>query len=192
MKKQIKKYERWKRKRKGKMPKVEPFAGVFSNMKSLKFADGYIESLEQLNSIVNGVVLLDEGHVWFFSRNWKNIPKDLIFFWTQVRKRGLDIIYTAQNLSFVDVDIRRITDNIIRVSKFGPFVFKRVRDEIDQDRMKYRLGGFSYVKSAWKYYDTKEIIFSPIEAYGSRDARDEFVSIINNNIERLYSEYKGN
>lgn len=152
-----------------KPEQVRYFEGVHSNMRSLKIAENTIRSYEELLTLSHAVVLLDEAQVWFFSRNWNRIKDELIFYWSQTRKRGMDIIYTAQSFEFVDVDVRRVTDFVFRCKFFGGFVLTLKREVPRSER--YRWGGVSCVRKSFSRYDTKEVILRPLEEYDSLASR---------------------
>ena len=52
----------------------------------------------------------------WFSRDYKSFTKDLVFFFTQHRKYGLDVVYIAQDLDRVDTVIRSMTQESVEVS----------------------------------------------------------------------------
>jgi hypothetical protein len=55
------------------------------------------------------VVLWDEMPVYLSARDWQNFPAELLYEWTQVRKNGDELHYTAIDLEMVDANLRRIT-----------------------------------------------------------------------------------
>lgn len=133
----------------------------------------YIDSFEDLMFVVDGVVLLDEGHIWFFNRKWSGFPTELLFFWSQARKRGLHVVYTVQDFDRMDIIVRQLTDEVIRLSKFGAFSLKYIRDMSGKRDWHFR--GFRYVKRAWGWYDHREILFPPEEAWDSQKSRTLYI-----------------
>jgi len=83
---------------------------VYSNY-SLKNAQK-LKSLNEMISISNGVLALDEIWLNIDSRFWYyNVP---ITRWVnQTRKKNLLVLYTTQNFSQVDVRLRRATDLLV-------------------------------------------------------------------------------
>ena len=159
---------------------------LYTNMESLNvraiketFRDNiplkiqWIDSFDDLMFVVDGVVLLDEGHIWFFNRKWVAFPTELLFFWSQARKRGLHVVYTVQDFDRMDVIVRHLTDEVIRLSKLGSFAMKFHRDLSGKRDWKFR--GFRYVKRAWKWYDHREILFPPPEAWDSIKSRGVYI-----------------
>jgi hypothetical protein len=170
---------------------------LYSNMRSLnkneKVCKGIkhdfdivsVKSYDDLKRVTKGVVLLDEAHVWFFSRQWAKFPYDLLFFWSQARKRQLEIIYTVQDLERIDTLIRDLTDEVVRLRKFvGGIAFKWIREGSDR---KYRFRWFKRFKNAYKYnlYDTNEVIWFPLEGFENYNIGINYI----NEIEKsLYGE----
>ena len=150
---------------------IRVFEGVYSNMKSLKFRDGYLYAINDLLMIKNGIVLLDEAHIWFWARNWAKVNEQIAFFWGQVRKRGLDVFLTSQSFEHIDVSIRRVVDRcfkVKRITKRFSFLLERV-----YNTNRYRILGIVNISMGWKFYDHMEIITLPYE-----DRDDDYNRII--------------
>lgn len=72
----------------------------------------------------NIVIVVDEAHLYFNSRHWGkkwkwDVPLidrlDIIL--TQCRKRNIKIVFISQRLKRVDINIRRMTDFVVRYKK---------------------------------------------------------------------------
>lgn len=152
---------------------------VYTNMRSLTFANKYIYRIRDLISIVNGVVVLDEGHIWFLSRDWRETGRDVIAWFAQSRKRNVDVIYTVQHLGFIDSSIRRITDYVYRCCKIGHYslIFRRVG--FDLDKARYKFAGIKKISKSWKLYDHREVIIPPFELYGGDLSYEEYKDMCN-------------
>lgn len=152
---------------------VRVFEGVYSNMQSLKFRDYYLYAVSDLLHIKNGVVILDEGHIWFWARNWARVNEKVAFFWGQVRKRGLDVFITTQSFEHIDVSIRRVVDECYRVKRltkrFSLLLERRYNTN------SYRIIGIKNISKGWDLYDHKEIITLPYE-----DQDNNYKQIVSN------------
>jgi hypothetical protein len=136
-----------------------------------------VQSFEELKRAVRGVVLLDEAHVWFFSRQWSKFPYDLLFFWSQARKRQLEIIYTVQDLERIDTLIRDLTDEVIRFKRLWRGVSIRLKREGIQKKWRWELFQFYGRAFKKKMYDSWEVVWFPLENFENfkvgRDYIDE-------------------
>jgi len=159
---------------------------IYTNMRSLRYPSDWkgkkydivhVQSFEELKRAVRGVVLLDEAHVWFFSRQWSKFPYDLLFFWSQARKRQLEIIYTVQDLERIDTLIRDLTDEVIRFKRIWRGVSIRLKREGIQKKWRWEL--FQLYGKAFrkKMYDSWEVVWFPLENFENfkvgRDYIDE-------------------
>ena len=82
---------------------------VFSNY-VLKFPFTPVASLDDLQKVKHGVLLLDEVWLWMSARTSMNkMNQELHKVIILNRKRDVDIIYSAQHPKFVDVNLRRVT-----------------------------------------------------------------------------------
>ena len=71
----------------------------------------------------NSVLLLDEVQYWASSRDWSNLPLALYNYFSQSRKMGIDLLYTAQDSSRVDKTLREVTNYFYDISRFGRLIF---------------------------------------------------------------------
>lgn len=169
---------------------------IYTNMRSLRYpADWkgkkydifHVQSFEELKRCVRGVVLLDEAHVWFFSRQWSKFPYDLLFFWSQARKRQLEIIYTVQDLERIDTLIRDLTDEVIRFKRLWSGLSVRWRRE--GIAKKWSFDWFQTYRKAFKkhMYDSWEVVWFPLENFENFKVGREFIDEIES---RLYENDK--
>lgn len=77
-----------------------------------------ISTWEELTSLRDGVFIWDETHIDMDSRNFS--ANQAVTPWlTQVRKLRLQLIYISQDISQVDIRVRKLTDVLIRCSAIG-------------------------------------------------------------------------
>lgn len=86
---------------------------------------GFIHSLYDLIDLRDCTVVIDEANIWCNAREWAAIPSDVIGRWQMSRKEGLDLIFTSQHESRVDVVIRQLADWIL-VCERAPIIPKWV------------------------------------------------------------------
>jgi hypothetical protein len=78
------------------------------NLKGMKFK--YVDSLEDVQKVRHGLLVLDEIWTWVWSRtSQSNINKEIMKIIMLNRKRGVTILYTAQLKRTVDVILRDVT-----------------------------------------------------------------------------------
>lgn len=70
--------------------------------------------------VKNAVIFFDEMGSILDSRNWKETPREVRYFFQQHRKRGIDIIATTQNISFIELSARAILGYMAKVSNLTP------------------------------------------------------------------------
>ena len=122
-----------------KARKRRPHLRVYSNMYVDLPGDGEfikLESWEQLLDAHDGLVLLDEINLWMPSRAWAKLPGPLLWKWAQVRKSGLDILWTAQHQARVDKLVRELTFMLYQMftwRKLGFFVGKAYIGEVKKE-----------------------------------------------------------
>jgi len=96
---------------------------IISNMKNFKLNNDLLynpEMLKELNPNKKYLIIIDEIYVYADSRrstSKKNLLLSYLLF--QSRKRNLDIIYTAQKFTSIDVRIRNLTDLFILTYYYG-------------------------------------------------------------------------
>jgi len=120
----------------------------------------YWKRLDDLYRVDNGIILMDEAHVYMNSRRWKDLPEDMEKKLAQHRKDGLHIEGTVQSVNRLDTIIRELIDYwYVYENTF--FFFVRWEFSIDDDKQKkYPLSKryFRKRKKIYELYDTLEKI----------------------------------
>jgi len=80
-----------------------------------------IESLEDIITLREGKVVLDEVQTYLNSRNWDKLDIRFQLLLQQHRKRGLDIIGATQSIKRADVVFRELVQVFYRVRKIVAF-----------------------------------------------------------------------
>jgi hypothetical protein len=70
--------------------------------------------LDELYRLENGIIAIDEGQKLFEARRWSSLPLNFVEKISQHRKHHLDIYTTTQDLSFVDVRVRKNVHELYR------------------------------------------------------------------------------
>lgn len=73
-----------------------------------------ITSIQELIDCWNVVLLFDEAQLWFNSRNFQYFPDEVLSFWTQHRKSGINGKIATQRYEMIDTNIRGIVANVYR------------------------------------------------------------------------------
>lgn len=87
------------------------------------------------------LILIDEAGLVAPAGSWKAIPFDVMAHWRQHRHSGVNIMWMAQDLRDVAVPLRRVTQLVTNVSKFGPIIKWKTYNP--QTKGKYG-GGFTF------------------------------------------------
>jgi len=109
----------------------------------------------------NYIVLLDEVYGWLDSRCSATKTNRLLdIIGLQSRKRNMDIFYTAQIGSSVDLRYREITDVVVKCLKIPNYGFLYVINKQTWKGVKTRkfFMPMSTASKIWKYYDTSEVV----------------------------------
>lgn len=73
-----------------------------------------------------GLILCDEGIVYFNARNWEALPKTMQMKFVQHRKENLNLLINVQHYSFIDKTLRMLCERFINVElKLGSAQFKK-------------------------------------------------------------------
>lgn len=111
------------------------------------------EQISDVYEVRNAIILLDEAGLIAPSSGWKSIPFEVMAHWREHRHHGVSLFYTAQDLQDVAAPLRRVTQFINRVQKFGPIISWRCYGGT-RYKDKYS-GGFTVVDpSICAAYDT--------------------------------------
>jgi len=120
----------------------------------------YWKRLDDLYKLEDGIIVMDEAHVYMRSRKWESLPEEMERKLAQHRKDGLHIWGTVQAVERIDKIFRELIDYWY-VCESTWFFFIRWEFDIDQDKMKkYPLSKRYYLKRKKIYdsYDTLEKI----------------------------------
>jgi hypothetical protein len=136
-----------------------------------------IKELEQIRYVTQGILILDEAHIWFPSQHWNEVPRGLFAKWAQCRKDELYIMITAQHWGDIYNRIRNITSTVYRMSSIkGLGFFTGMAHDVESGKIskKGTLTFIRFKKSVCKCYDTLEKIEIP-EEYMKRKTPEELL-----------------
>jgi len=77
----------------------------------------YWADIEELTPLRDCDVLMDEVGTYFDSRLWAELPQEVRRWTAQHRKFGIDIFGTAQDFAQVDKSFRRVTSDLLYLTK---------------------------------------------------------------------------
>lgn len=121
----------------------------------------YWNKLSELFNVEEGIIAMDEAHIYMRSRNWEKLPEEMERKLAQHRKDGLHIWGTVQAIQRIDVIFRELVDFwFVYENSIFPW-FVRWEFDIDQDKNKrYPLSKKRILKRQKIYdsYDTLEKI----------------------------------
>lgn len=93
-----------------------------------------VDRVEQCFGLCNCELLLDEIHLWVGARQWKRHGEEYAEWISQLRKRGVNLWYTAQSM--------RLVDALVREQTFMQYVLES-----------FRVAGFMW----WRAYSSGEV-----------------------------------
>ena len=126
-----------------------------------------------LNKLKDSLAILDEAYTWLESRmSGSDLNRILSHGVLQSRKKGVDLIYTAQLNSTVDLRLRRITSTMIWALSPTEAGFNYAF--FTPTSTVYRTLDISLCQKIFKIYDTKEIVGQA--AVDGEDENDDQVS----------------
>lgn len=113
----------------------------------------------------NCILIIDEAYTWIDSRSsGKDLNKYMSYILEQIRKRGVTIFLTYQELSLIDVRFRRQIDRYIFCSKHGstdePYYKYTVMKNANSPRKTWVMP-YQIAKKVYDCYNTEEIITPP-------------------------------
>ena len=71
-----------------------------------------IRDYKGLLNVYEGLLLFDEAHMWFNSREYRLFPTEVLGFWSQHRKVGVDVLLATQRYASVDTMIRDLVAHV--------------------------------------------------------------------------------
>jgi len=96
----------------------------------------YWRELKDLRKFKRGIIGIDEGQIFFKSRNWENLPLEIQYKLQLHRHDGLDIWLTTQNINRIDVIVRELVQEYVKMEKvlslFGFTLFRKVEFDTDE------------------------------------------------------------
>ncbi|MNX77460.1 Zonular occludens toxin (Zot) [compost metagenome] len=104
------------------------------------------KSLNTLLSYRNTMVLFDEAGIFANSRDWAELKREnpnFIVDLCQVRKGGIDLIWSAQSHDMVDKQLRALTNFYWICGSMGRFYFRNMYDALGIEKRK---AGGKYLK----------------------------------------------
>lgn len=114
---------------------------------------------EDENYFDNSIMLLDEIHIYFDSRDFMaNNKRQVQTFFSQLRKRNILLLATTQYILNLDVRIRRQCKMVFEMSQVKEHIFKSRFYSIDGYYTEYIREELFNLSEYYKYYDTLEII----------------------------------
>lgn len=114
----------------------------------------YWHEVSEWRRFKRGIIGIDEGQIFFNSRNWEQLPLKIQYKLQLHRHDGLDIWLTTQNIKRIDVVVRELVQEFYKMEKlitiFGFTLFRKTEydtDEITQEqktilRTRYRIANW--------------------------------------------------
>lgn len=126
-----------------------------------------IRTYSQMGEVAEGRLYFDEAHIWLWSRAWQALPRDVISWWSQSRKHGVDVWWAAQRMNSVDAHVRELTSEVIHCRRiFETMRFIYQREDMESSDRGRRIWGRKLMKldpALADCYDTREILPPPYE-----------------------------
>ena len=95
----------------------------------------YWKKIPDLYNLQQGIIFIDEAHIYMNSRRWKGLSEEMERKLAQHRKDGLHIIGTVQNVNRLDVVFRELIDYWYSCERVLKWIISTEFD-IDDDKMK--------------------------------------------------------
>lgn len=106
--------------------KLHGIKNVYQRYKSLTSKDypnlHYWQDVNEWRRFKRGIIGIDEGQIFFNSRNWEQLPLKLQYKLQLHRHDGLDIWLTTQNINRIDVIVRELVQGFYRMEKIITFL----------------------------------------------------------------------
>lgn len=107
----------------------------------------------------NSIMLLDEIHIYFDSRDYMRQNNRVIQnFFSQLRKRKILLLATTQYILHLDIRIRRQAMAVFQMTNLKDGIFKVEVHEIDGYFTRFLRSELVNLNDYFKYYDTNELI----------------------------------
>lgn len=107
----------------------------------------------------NSIMLLDEIHIYFDSRDFMKQNNRIIQnFFSQLRKRNILLLATTQYILHLDIRIRRQALAVFQMTNLKDGIFRVDVHEIDGYYTNFIRTELVNLSDYFKYYDTNELI----------------------------------
>jgi hypothetical protein len=111
------------------------------------------------NYFNNSIMLLDEIHLYFDSRDFMKTNNRVIQnFFSQLRKRNILLLATTQYILHLDIRIRRQALAVFQMTNLRDGIFQVDVHEIDGYFTRFIRSELVNLNDYFKYYDTNELI----------------------------------
>lgn len=111
------------------------------------------------NYFNNSIMLLDEIHLYFDSRDFMKTNNRIIQnFFSQLRKRNILLLATTQYILHLDIRIRRQALAVFQMTNLRDGIFRVDVHEIDGYFTRFLRSELVNLNDYFKYYDTNELI----------------------------------
>lgn len=130
------------------------------------------DAFKSLSGLKNALVIIDEAYLWLDSRmSSSRNNRNVSYLVLQSRKRGFDILYTAQIKSSVDLRLRELSDVWVyceHIKRAHKFIYTEVMRSAFIPRMREMDLAEKDAERIYPYFDTREVVINPFE----RDQKD--------------------
>ena len=107
----------------------------------------------------NSIMLLDEIHIYFDSRDFMKTNNRIIQnFFSQLRKRNILLLATTQYILHLDIRVRRQALAVFQMTNLKDGIFRVDVHEIDGYYTNFIRSELVNLNDYFKYYDTNELI----------------------------------
>lgn len=132
---------------------------TFDNKKDKNSID-ILEALnDNSNYFNNSIMLLDEIHLYFDSRDYFRKNNRIIqTFFSQLRKRNILLLATTQYILHLDIRIRRQALAVFQMTNLRDGIFQVDVHEIDGYFTRFIKSELVNLNDYFKYYNTNELI----------------------------------
>ena len=132
---------------------------TFDNKKNKNSIDILKVISDNPNYFNNSIMLLDEIHIYFDSRDFMKQNNRIIQnFFSQLRKRNILLLATTQYILHLDIRIRRQALAVFQMTNLKDGIFRADVHEIDGYYTNFIRTELVNLNDYFKYYDTNELI----------------------------------
>jgi hypothetical protein len=132
---------------------------TFDNKKNKNSIDILKVISENPDYFNNSIMLLDEIHIYFDSRDFMRQNNRIIQnFFSQLRKRNILLLATTQYILHLDVRIRRQALAVFQMANLKDGIFRVDVHEIDGYHTSFIRTELVNLNDYFRYYDTNELI----------------------------------